>query len=405
MGLYLRDTILFHGQPFPAANGSTSASFQLDSAHNNHSANSIYLIESYHTQKVLLYFTTKLFACLPRTLYNLFGGIAYPGMPPTEREKAHLKNQGIVLQFVPGYKPTPDVIRSKLELVFSDFSEFIAQQKYQWSFQQSYTIESTYYLYYIHFSFMRSINSLEPLRLHPPIPEQDLTNPQVGLRIANLQPIVSILINLLQTFLQEIDDRKLYCPVDEFTANLNYTALLPYDLMSTVLETLVQMNIYLHQLGVNPLNTFEQIQSVHDLLKHSIFWIPQQKEITKKIDSKLMDFIRANQLPISKNDRSPYTDFGTVLTPAAEMMDMNGMSTNTTHLNAPLFYMGSNQLNLNTTPEMSPVDPITSATASMDLNADLINNNEHDPTRINNGHDPTLLQDIDDILNSFDSLY
>lgn len=341
VGLYVRDTLLFHGQPFPAASGSTSASFQLDSAHNNISLSSGHLVESYHTDMVLTYFSSKLFACLPKTEFNLFGGRAFAGPPPSDREQKYFKDHGIVVHYsrYTAYEPSNNfVVESRIRFVLTDFADFIAQEKHHWSFEQSYTIETTYYLYTIYFSFIKSINNISPLRYHQIPADLNLMDPRTRTRLTSLQPATIQLIHLLKTFLQEIEDRKLYNPADEFTLldKVTYTALLPYSLMSTVLETVVQLSIYHYRLG---LDTINQIQSIQDLIKHPLFWIPQQQAVTKLIDTQLQEFIEVNQIPVVKED--------------------------------PMFFME----------ESSPIDPITAATASMNL------------------------QDLDSILNSFDGLY
>lgn len=298
---------MFHGQPFPAASIYSSASYQYDYANKNHTPSSAYLIESFHTEMVVTYFSSKLFACLPKTEYNVFGCQTYPPPSPTIGEHHDQQGNRVLLQLLQTAafsSPLFDsVIDTKIQTVLNDFSEFITQEKHQWSFQQSYTIETTYYLYCIHFSFIKSSNNVDPIRYQQMSSDLDLSNPQVGARIANLQPTTSILIHLLQQFLMEIEEKNLYDTAEEFSHEGDATtALLPYGLMSTALETVVELTICHYKLGTNPGHIFDQIKSVYALIEHPVFWIPQQQPATKLIYKTLKSFLKQYHISLNKRE-------------------------------------------------------------------------------------------------------
>ncbi|KAL9552802.1 hypothetical protein MBANPS3_003596 [Mucor bainieri] len=308
LGLYLRDSLLYHGQPFPPANKETSASYQYDLAHNNQSSSSTHLIETFHTEMVITYFSSKLFACLPKSKYNVFGCETYPAPPPTTIEKQHIHDHQMLLQLLGTAAASTAWFNSetdcKVQLVLNDFSDFIAQESYQWSFQQRYTIETTYYLYCIHFSFIKPGNNEAPMRYQNIVKPLDLTNLRIAARITNLSPTTTMLLTLLQNFLQEIDNRKLYSEADLGNDNeeeASFVKLLPFGVMSLALETLVDMTIVEYQLGIFPDKIYDQIRAVHTIAKHVLFWLPQQQASTKIIYKKLKDFLRLNQIPMTKN--------------------------------------------------------------------------------------------------------
>lgn len=308
MGLYLRDSLLFHGQPFPPANILNSASYQYDLAHNNQSSSSPYLVESFHTEMVITYFSSKIFSCLPKSEYNVFGCKTYPAPPPTTVEKQHIHDQQMLVQLIGSAESSTIWFNSetdcKVQLVLNDFSDFIAQECYQWTFQQRYTIETTYYLYCLHFSFVKPSNNVAPMRYQRIVEALKLDDIRIAARITNLLPTTMILLTLLQNFLKEIDERGLYNEADlhvEREDEASVVALLPYGLMSTALETLVEMTIIHYQLGNNPQKIYDQIQAVRDISKHPLFWAPQQQSSTKIIYKKLKEFLRLNQIPVTKN--------------------------------------------------------------------------------------------------------
>ncbi|KAI8640472.1 hypothetical protein BD408DRAFT_239983 [Parasitella parasitica] len=302
LGLYLRDSLLFHGQPFPPANKETSASYQYDLAHDNQSPSSGYLIETFHTEMVITYFSSKLFSCLPKSEYNVFGCKTYPAPPPTTVEKQHIHDHQMLLQILGTAAASAAWFNSetdcKIQLVLNDFSDFIAQESYQWSSQQRFSIETTYYLYCIHFSFVKASNNVAPMRYQKVASPLNLQDVKIAARIANLLPTTITLQTLLQTFLKEIDKNKLYAEANTQAENGD-DALLPLGIMSLALETLVNMTIAQYQLSINPQKMYDQIRALHAISKHALFWLPEQQSSTKTIYKKLKDFLRSNRIPVA----------------------------------------------------------------------------------------------------------
>lgn len=264
---------------------------------------------------VITYFSSKLFSCLPKSEYNVFGCKTYPAPPPTTIEKQHIHDHQMLLQLLGTAAASTAWFNSetdcKVQLVLNDFSDFIAQESYQWSFQQRYTIETTYYLYCIHFSFIKPGNNEAPMRYQHIVKPLDLTNLRIGARITNLSPTTTVLLTLLQNFLREIDDKKLYNEADlgsDSEEEASFVKLLPFGVMSSALETLVDMIIVQYQLGIYPDKIYDQIQAVHAIAKHVLFWLPQQQASTKIIYKKLKDFLRLNQIPTTKNTFSSSDD-------------------------------------------------------------------------------------------------
>lgn len=257
---------------------------------------------------VITYFSSKLFACLPKAEYNIFGFKTYPAPPPTSIEKQHIHDHQMLLQLLGTAAASTAWFNSetdcKVQLVLNDFSDFIAQESYQWSFEQRYAIETTYYLYCIHFSFVKPGNNEAPMRYQHTVKPLDLTNLRIAARITNLSPTTTTLLTLLQNFLQEIDNRKLYNEADLGTDTedeANFVGLLPFGVMSLALETLVDMTMVQYQLGIFPDKIYDQIRAVHTVAKHVLFWLPQQQASTKIIYKKLKDFLRLHQIPMTKN--------------------------------------------------------------------------------------------------------
>lgn len=252
---------------------------------------------------VISYFSSKLFSCLPKAEYNIFGCKTYPAPPPTSIEKQHIHDHQMLMQLLGTAAASAAWFNSetdcKIQLVLNDFSNFIAQESYQWSFLQRYTIEITYYLYCIHFSFVKPGNNEAPMRYQHTVKPLDLTNLRIAARITNLSPTITMLLTLLQNFIQETDDKKHCNEADDIGKDIE--EVLPFGVMSLALETLVNMTMVQYQLGISPDKVYNQIQAVHTLAKHALFWLPQQQASTKIIYKKLKDFLRIHQMPMTKN--------------------------------------------------------------------------------------------------------
>lgn len=313
VGLYLRENILFHGQPFPPANAQTSASYQYDMEHDNHSRSSAYLMESFHTDIVITYFTSKLFSCLPKTEYNLFGCKTTPATAPSIEEMQSILNHHMLLQLFTTTTSTADPYNSlvdcRIQMVLYDFSTFIQQEKHRWSPQQSYIIETTYYLYYVHFSFIKSCNNVAPIRYHKMTSKLDLNDAQIAGRIRNLQPTTWILIDLLQRFLKENEEKDLNQKMPTYFEEKNTmysSVLVPSGIMSMALETIVELTILQYQLDTQPPTNkkMDQIKTVNRLTKHHLFWIPQQQAAIKQVCKKLKSFLRQHHISIHSDTSS-----------------------------------------------------------------------------------------------------
>jgi hypothetical protein len=274
--------------------------------HNNHSHSSAYLIESFHTETVTTYFSSKLFSCLPKTEYNLFGCKTTPATPPSIQETQYIQDHRMLLQLLTASTSTAgsydSVVDCRIQMVLHDFFCFIQQEKHHWSLQQSYTIETTYYLYCVHFSFMKSCNNVAPIRYHKIISKLDLNDARVAARIRNLQSTTWMLIRLLQQFLKENEEKELLD--DENPAYLEddgaaYSALLPFGIMAMALETIVELTMLQYQVDDAPnssIKMMDQIKTVHALTKHRLFWLPRQQVTTKLICKKLKVFMRQHHI-------------------------------------------------------------------------------------------------------------
>lgn len=292
VGLYLREALLFHGQPFPPANIQTSASYQYDLLHNNHSSSS-YLIESFHTEMIITYFSSKLFACLPKTELNLFGCPTTPPNPPTIEELLQQQYR-VLLQLLDAAQAASSqydtMVDYQVQRVLDDFKEFIDQEKYQWSCFQSYMIETTYYLYSIHFKFIKNQNDIAPIRYQKIIEELDLYDVKAANRIRQLLPTTIQLIQKLQAFLYENDD------IDD-SEDENAIALLPLGPMIAALETSIQLMMYHYQLDRDNIEIERQLKQLYFISKRSIW--NHCGSVVKSITKKLKDFLRDQHISIT----------------------------------------------------------------------------------------------------------
>lgn len=292
MGLYLRESLLFHGQPFPPANIHTSASYQYDLLHNNHTSSSSYLIESFHTEMVITYFSSKLFACLPKTEHNLFGCPTTPPNPPSIGELLQ-QQYNVLIQLLDAAAAANShydtMVDYQIQRVLNDFKAFIDQECHQWSSFQLYMIESTYLLYCIHFKFIRSQNDIAPIRYHKIISELNLADTRITSRITKLLPKTNKLIYKLQTFLcehnNEIED------LDE-----KRIALLPLGLMMTTLETTIRLMTFHYQLDPQNQEILDQLRNLYSISNEDIW--NHCGPVAKTIQKKFREFLKFHQIPI-----------------------------------------------------------------------------------------------------------
>lgn len=290
VGLYLRESLLFHGQPFPPANIDTSASYQYDLLHKNHTSSSSYLIESFHTEMVITYFSSKLFACLPKTEYNLFGCPTTPPNPPSIGELLQ-QQYNVLLQLLDAAAAASSqydtMVNYQVERVLNDFEIFIQQERYQWSPFQLYMIESTHLLYCIHFKFMRSQNDIAPTRYHKAVPELNLANTSTASRITKLLPKTYLLIQKLQSFLFE--------NMDIEDSDERRISLLPLGLMMVTLETTIQLMTFHYQLDPQNKEVLDQLVNLYFISRNSIW--NHCGPVAKSIQKKFKEFLKFHQIP------------------------------------------------------------------------------------------------------------
>lgn len=265
VGIHIRESLLFHNQPFPPASAYTSASYQYDVLHNNHMpASRVHLIECFHLEMVINYFSSKLFICLPTAKDNVFD------IPIQKTDKN--------LALLPFQNEDEETTRYRIQLVLDDFSMFIEQEKYRWSPRQLFTIETTYRLYCIHFSFMKPKNNSSLLR-YETVRELDLNDPNTVCSLLQVLPISYVLMEDLKCFVIENRD------ID----NEDILTTLPLGLMAMTLETLVQVLIQNYNLLNEQDKILECLNCAYFISEQSI-WI--EYESIKPIQKMLRAFLK-----------------------------------------------------------------------------------------------------------------
>lgn len=308
MGLFVRDSLTCHNQPFPPVSVHNSASFQFDLANNNiHSYPSqSYLFEAYHTEIVIIHFTTRIFACIPKPQYNMFGY-------PTQTEIYEAETFSNMVYSI------KDQVHAKIQLVLNNFDEFIQDQSPNWSPLQLYAIESVYQLYSIHLKFIKTKLTFSTRLFESPIryldqdntwltfnvdntestpedtilSELDLADPAVVAQLTSVFPLVLTLIEKMELFLQ---------------SPKNYhenTATLPFGLMASILETAARLFILKYQLEPENREVMQkQIQSVYALSKHDIW--KQHFTTAKVIQKRLKNYLKS--MPSNRRTENPPVD-------------------------------------------------------------------------------------------------
>lgn len=258
LGIPVRESLLFHRHPFPPANAHTSASYQYDILHNNQAPNTrVHLIECFHSEMVVNYFSSKLFVCFPMAQNNM---LDLPARR-TDMNLALLLFQG----------DNEDSIRHRIQLALEDFSTFIVQEKHQWTPEQLFTIETTYRLYCVHFSFMKSGNSGSPIR-YETTAELDLNDPTIASKFQQLLPVSYTLIDDLKQFTEQRLDREKIL-----------------GLMAMTLETAVQLLIQNCLLFNERGKTMEYLDLAYSLSKQKMWinWVP-----IKSVQKMTRNFLR-----------------------------------------------------------------------------------------------------------------
>ncbi|KAI8149417.1 hypothetical protein BJV82DRAFT_662721 [Fennellomyces sp. T-0311] len=140
-----REVLSRFSQGFPPPNIDASTSYQFDKENHNHRLfkSYPYLIESFYSASVISRFSGKLFMFFPEAKANFFR--RRPCTIPTSDSSTSTA----LLQL--NHVDVEDALNDILHA----FGTFIQQNREQWSYQQQYTIEATYIMYRIHFSFLK----------------------------------------------------------------------------------------------------------------------------------------------------------------------------------------------------------------------------------------------------------
>ncbi|KAI9474214.1 MAG: hypothetical protein EXX96DRAFT_529388 [Benjaminiella poitrasii] len=264
---------------------------------------------------------SKLFACLPKTEYNLVGGRTQPTPPLTPQEERRLQEHETLLRLIQtddeqhghGGAGASGKIDARVQLALNQFASFIIDHKHEWSFQQLFTIETTYYLYCIHFSSLKERNVVGPIRFLNVV-EERISEDQ----LERLQPLVWQLIQLLQMFLKEIEDRRIFLADG---SSSSATQLLPIGLVSTSLETIVKVTVFQGGVGME---IMKQVRAVRTLLSHPFMAIKPLVDSTRLLVGKLNGLL-------SSSHRTTVTQATTAVTQA----------TATKEFTATMPYLGS----------------------------------------------------------------
>ncbi|KAI9321491.1 hypothetical protein BX666DRAFT_2023620 [Dichotomocladium elegans] len=214
--------------PLPPATVAASASYQFDMANNNYrlykSFN--YMFETFFIESVIAHFSSLLFLFFPESDDNLF----------------RIRKSALDTRFLEGFQTiaAPDInIEGALKMTLLQFKAYIDRNKHEWTPLQVYTIESTYLLYEIHFSFLKAYVTTAKLKhdhlqgevpiatradryMHEPLDMDDI---DVILRLYQAAPLASLIVERMMSFL---DNPKSY------SHHVNW---LPHSLMASCLET------------------------------------------------------------------------------------------------------------------------------------------------------------------------
>lgn len=246
---------------------------------------------------VITYFSSKLFACLPKTEQNLFGCPTTPPNPPSIGELLQ-QQYNVLIQLLDAAAAANShydtMVDYQIQRVLTDFKAFIDQESHQWSSFQLYMIESTYLLYCIHFKFIRSQNDIAPIRYHKIISDLNLADTRNTTRITKLWPKTQRLIYKLQTFLYEHSNA-----LDELDEKR--IALLPLGLMLTSLETTMRLMTFHYQLDPQNQEILDQLRNLYSISNEDIW--NHCGPVAKTIQKKFKEFLKFHQIPFLANQQ------------------------------------------------------------------------------------------------------
>lgn len=256
-----REVIGKFSRSFPPASIHDSASYKFDRSNGNLRMfkSYHYLVETYFTESVITQYSSRLFMYFPESDYNLFRVPQYINA---------LSSHSTALS-----APIID-IEQALKNVLINFETFIHEHKHEWSPLQVFSIESTYLLYKIHFSFLRlyvSTARLQPdnrLGLAPIATRSDRhTEDTLDLDdidvIIRLHSVVPIAVELLDKMKILLDNPANYCCHPEW---------LPHGLMASCLETSARILMLKYRRDPWDIKTYNHIKTMHKVTTYQI-WI------------------------------------------------------------------------------------------------------------------------------------
>ncbi|ORZ03275.1 hypothetical protein BCR43DRAFT_520447 [Syncephalastrum racemosum] len=162
-----REAFARNQQPLPPPNVNRYKSFRFDMVNNNQRlyVTVPYVVETFYIECVVAKFSGQIFMYYPEPELNLFRRSQhnFANIPPSIRRD------------VAKAPITPEIA---IFSVLAEFGAFIEENRHTWSPRQVFAIESTYYLYNIHFTF------LEP---YVALARENLSNPNSsGRRYGNI---------------------------------------------------------------------------------------------------------------------------------------------------------------------------------------------------------------------------
>ncbi|KAI8341912.1 hypothetical protein BC941DRAFT_414866 [Chlamydoabsidia padenii] len=315
MGSSIVDTLVCHQLPFPPMNIHESESYQYDLLHNNinDKQRHAYLIESFYSGSVVTHFSGILYACLPKPYINVYGIKTHDSTFEGSEPLTMLRNI--------------DNVETRVHTVLDDFARFIQQHRHQWSTIQTYTIETSYRLYRIHFRFLQPIYTCGQRKyqedLIPAAPtfdsatdhhqqqqqEQqkdnmgdhsgfmlDLTDPGIATRLKQSRDDLIALADDLETIIKmSNNDNNNNNNSDGSTAfkSMDRTSLLPHGLQVAAFETCAHLLMLNYQLDPCQ-HIFDTMVKLQDLEKLQDIILPSPQSM-KNVRQQLKTFIKLHQ--------------------------------------------------------------------------------------------------------------
>ncbi|KAI9498049.1 hypothetical protein BDB00DRAFT_800847 [Zychaea mexicana] len=362
-------------RPFPPARVEESASYRFDQENNNVRMfkSYHYLIESFYCQSVISQFSSRLFMYFPESKQNIFR------RRPSFISTTLSDSTALSLAQVD--------IEEALNSVLNQFSVFIETNRHRWSTQQQYTIESTYILYKIHFSFLKlyvltakldGIYESRPLsgnRRHGRIPVPvattnidmempiDLDDIEVVIRMHLVVPMAVDLLEKTRIYLAS-------------PANYNnQPAWLPHGLVASALETSAKILMLKYRRDPWDLQTWHHLEAVRTITSNHRWAIWTSMLL---IEKKLSEFFEQYPAPPSGNNDNDNDNSNTDTTvsslflrstaspvPSVELFDTSNNASSLESSVSPVPYFFDEPSN------SSNNNPVTAFEASSSLSTDV----------------------------------